>query len=122
MKNRILIIGIIIFTIIIGVVFIAVRNSNFDNTFLNEFYSQNKGNVWNGVEAFMESESYNNMSETDQIRKVKSLLKIYEKNGVIKGLQYHDDQKFFSYTHNSGEIPKGTLGGIRMRKWNSMMN
>ncbi len=122
MKKKILIIGIIIFIIVIGIVFIVRRNSNFDNNIiLSEFYSQNKENVDDAVESFMESESFKNMSETNQIKEINNLLKIYEKNSVIKNLNYDDENKLFSYIYNYGEI-KGALGGVSLKKWNPMMN
>lgn len=121
MKKKILIIGIIIFIIVIGIVFIVRRNSNFDNNIiLSEFYSQNTENVDDGVESFIESESFKNMSENNQIKEIYNLLKIYEKNSVIKNLNYDDENKFFSYIYNYGEI-KGAEGGVSLKK-NSMMN
>lgn len=122
MKNKILIIGIAIVILVIALVFIARKNNNSHNGIdVNGIYSQYKGDVDSGVEAFRKSETFNEMNEANQIKKMNNLLKIYEDNGIIKNLHYDDANKLFSFIYNSGEI-KGTLGGVSLKKWNPMMN
>ena len=46
----------------------------------------------------MASESFNNLSEGNQIKEIENLLKLYENNGIIKNLHYDNENKLFSFT------------------------
>lgn len=122
MKKRI-IIGIVICIVIISLIFIINKKNNNidDSSIVYKFYSQYKEDVDSGVKSFRESETFNKMNEANQINEIENLLKIYENNGIIKNLYYNNENKLFSFIYNSGEI-KGTLGGVSLKKWNSMLN
>ena len=66
-------------------------------------------------------ETFNKMNEANQIEEMKNLLKIYEKNKIIKNLHYDDSSKMFTFVYNYGEI-KGALGGVSLKIWDPMMN
>lgn len=125
MKKKNIIICSIIFIIILIIVLIFIistKNSNIDtSSIVYEFYSQYKEDVDSGVEFFRKSETFNKMNETNQIKEMKNLLKLYENNGIIKNLYYNNENKLFSFIYNFGEI-KGALGGVSLKKWNPMMN
>lgn len=122
MKKKILIIGIIILAIVIGIVLIIRKNNKIGTTsMVNEIYSQYKEEVDYGVESFMKSEAFHKMNETSQIIEIDNLLKMYENNGIIKNLYYDEENKFFSFTYNTGEM-KEALGGVSLKTWDPMLN
>lgn len=121
MKNKILIIGIIVITLVIVLVFNVIKNNNMESSIAKEFYNQYKEDVDDGSESFRDSETFNKMNEANQIEEMKNLLKIYEKNKIIKNLHYDDSSKMFTFVYNYGEI-KGALGGVSLKIWDPMMN
>lgn len=123
MKKKNIIILLFIFVLIIVAVFVFVQknNNSEDIDVLNKYYSQYKKDVDAGVGAFMASESFNNLSEGNQIKEIENLLKLYENNGIIKNLHYDNENKLFSFVYNSG-ITNGALGGVSLKKWDPMMN
>ncbi len=122
MKKKILVIGIIIFIIVVGIVFIVGKNDNIDyNGTVSRFYSQYREDVGSGTGALMESETFKNMDEANQIEEMNHLLKMYENNGIIKDLYYDDPNMLFSFVYNYGEM-KEVLGGVSLKTWDPMMN
>jgi len=123
MKKKNIIIGIVILIVITVLIFLISEKNNDidDSSIVYEFYSQYKEDVDGGVDSFRESEIFNKMNESNQIKEVENLLKIYENNKIIKNLHYDNEDKMFSFIYNSGEI-KGTLGGVSLKKWNPIMN
>lgn len=135
MKKKVLIIGIFVLILVLAVVvFIVNKDNNIDNSSIknevaytesnskiDEIYNKYKNDVDSGTEYFMESEYYNEMSEDNQIEEMNNLLKKYEKNKIIKNLNYDKESKLFSFIYNYGEI-KGALGGVSLKVWHPMMN
>lgn len=114
----------VILIIIITVIFVIGKktaNNVDENDAVYEFYNQYKDDVDSGTEALRESETFNKMNEANQIKEMEKLLKIYENSRIIKKLYYDNENKLFSFIYNSGEI-KGTLGGVSLKKWDTMMN
>lgn len=122
MKKKILVIGITIFIIGIGVIFLVRKNDNINhNGKVNQYYSQYQQDVDSGIGAFMESDAFKNMEEANQIEEMNHLLKMYENNGIIKDLYYDEQHKLFSFVYNYGEM-KEVLGGVSLKTWDPMMN
>lgn len=123
MNKKNIIIGIVILMVIIALIYIfSKKNNNINDSSIGyEYYSQYKDDVDSGVEAFRESETFNKMDETNQIKEMENLLKIYENSRVIRNLYYDKENKMFSFIYNDEEI-KGALGGVSIKKWDPMMN
>ena len=117
MKKRNIIIGIVILIVIITLIFIiSKKNNNIDDSsIVYECYSQYKEDVEGGVNSFIESETFDNLNEANQIKEMENLLKLYEKNAIIKNLYYDNENKMFSFNYNSGEL-EGALGGVSLKK------
>ena len=120
-KNIIILILIFFMVIVAGIICVQKLNNSEDLSILNKFYSQHKKDVDAAVEAFMASESFNNLSEDDQIKEMERLLRLYENDGIIKSLHYDNGNKLFSFVYSSGII-NGALGGVSLKKWDPMMN
>ena len=61
------------------------------------------------------------MYESNQINEMNDLLKIYEREGIIKNLYYDNSQKSFGFEYSDGEL-KGVLGGVMLKDWEPMFN
>ena len=123
MKKKNIIIGIAIFILVIGLIFIvSKKNNNISNSsIVNEIYGKYREDVDGGIEVFRESEVFNKINEDNQIKEMNNLLKMYESSGIINNLYYDNENKMFSFVYNYGEI-KGALGGVSLNKWDPMMN
>lgn len=80
-------------------------------------FEKHKANVDDGASALVEDDNFKKMSLENQIGKMEKLLKLYEKKGDIKNLYYDEKNKTFTFQYKDG-----VLGGMKMTKYNSILN
>lgn len=121
MKKLIIVVSIIF--VIIGIVYLIYNRLNITENqgVINDIYNMYSTDVDDGVSYLRTSEGFNRMSKKNQVSAIDELLKIYEKNNIIKYLNYENSNLMFTFTYNYGEI-KGALGGVMLKDWDPMMN
>ena len=121
------IVGMIIFIGIILIAMLAVitlihKDTEKQNAdIINKIYNMYHEEVDGGVQYFMNSKEYTNMSKDEKIHNMDDLLSIYEEYGIIKNLYYDESSLMYTFVYNHGDI-QGALGGVSLRDWNPMMN
>ncbi len=115
MKKVIIILAIILTIGISAFVINKIYKSN-TTYYYEEIFNENK-NIDDGLNKLMESEEYKNSNENKKIEVVENFLKLYEKDNIIKNLDYDSKTKLFSFQYSDG-----SLGGVSLKEFDPMLN
>lgn len=120
--KRVIFFSILLIVLLISIGYIIYNNGENleEDSFSIEIYNK-YNNVDDGIDKLVNSEEYKLMSESERVKSVGHLLKLYELSRVIKNVSYDDDNKLYSFEYSSGELD-GTLGGVMIKQFNSMFN
>lgn len=127
-KTKIIaIVSIIIIFIILAILIIKLVNKENSNTDTNNdidiisYYNKYENDVDKGIDEFMQSETYKQMSDEEKVNSLEVLLKKYEEKGIIKSVEYDSTEKFYTFEYNYGTL-KGASGGILLKDFDSRLN
>ncbi len=127
MKNKSILIGVIIVAVIvlisIGLLVTSSKNNNEDinNSLAIEIYNKYTNDVDGGIECLINNVQYSSMQNDEKIKVSRELLELYKNDKLIKNINYSNESKIFTFQYNSGE-EKGNLGGLKIERFNSMFN
>ena len=117
----ILFIGIILIAVLVAILLTNNDISNQSSDISNEVYSMYPDDVDGAVQYFMNRKEYKNINKDKQAQEIGDLLKLYQKNSIIKNLYYDEATPMYTFIYNTGDI-KGALGGVSLKTWDPMMN
>ena len=120
MKKILVLCSFILLAILAVIICVQYFNKDFSDVVI-ESYNKYPDDVSMGTLYLKENVNFKKMDESNQINEMNDLLKIYEREGMIKNIYYDNSQKSFSFEYNNGGL-KGVLGGVMLKDWNPMFN
>lgn len=121
MKNKKIIIGVVILTLVMIVSIVTLKNVQETKVIVDIAYNMFSGDVDAGSSYLLDSEIFESMSKSDKIEKTGELLNLYQNEGLINNLYYDETGEMYTFTYGDGDI-EGAFGGVSLKEWNPMMN
>lgn len=129
MKKKSIIIGCLVLVVIVVIatsLFFSVsmkdeKENSQEIKFANQIYLEFNNDIDEGIKQLTNNTEYLKMTDEQKVSTVSEFLNLYKKAKIIKNVSYSEENKTFSFIYNTEE-EQGSLGGISIKKFDTMFN